>query len=516
MGLTATLCERIAATRFEDLPPETVAAARRLVLDGLAVGVAGVAEEDAVPILARCMRALGGAPVATVIGCDFRIDPVRAAALNGAAMHVLDFEPMWSPANHALSTTLPVALALAEVRGASGRDVLTALVKGIELQGWLRQASGQHSFDVLPFHPPGLVGPMGAAAAASHLLGLDPARMACAFGIAASRSGTVWSNCGTMTKSTHCGQAAAMGLEAALLAEAGFTGDAATFESPQGYAATFYRDTFNPDELLRYGSAPWRVVQPGYAIKMFPSQFGTHFAITAGLDLHARIPSAGAIRAVQLVAPCLPYVDRPRPETGLSGKFSLQYTLAAALLDGEVAIRTFTEERLNAPDMQALLGKITLRQDPAIPPKFEAMHVRVSVELTDGSVLEARCDGPRGVWGQAPISETEHLIKARDCLAAALEPEAVERCVALATRIDEQPPAQVRELMALIGAGSPGSWERGSTSTYPSTGQPSVRIARLSPAKAEGHTTPLVCLTAETGALKNHRSHRVNGDEAVG
>jgi aconitate decarboxylase len=515
MGLTTTLCERIAAARFEDLPPETVAAARRLVLDGLAVGVAGVAEEDAVPILARCMRALGGRPVATVIGCDFRIDPVRAAALNGAAMHVLDFEPMWSPATHALSTTLPVALALAEVRGASGRDVLTALVKGIELQGWLREASGQYTLDV-PFHPPGLVGPMGAVAAASHLLGLDPARMACAFGIAASRAGTLWSNVGTMTKSTHCGQAGAMGLEAALLAEAGFTGDAATFESPQGYAATFYRGTFKPDELLRYGSAPWRVVEPGYAIKMFPSQFGTHFAITAGLDLHARIPSAGAIRAVQLVSPCMPYVDRPRPETGLSGKFSLQYTLAAALLDGRVAIDTFTEERLHAPDMQALLGKITLRQDPAIPPKFEAMHVRACVELADGSVLEARCDGPRGVWGQAPISETEHLIKARDCLAATLEPDAVERCVALATRIDEQAPAQVRELMALVGAGSPRSRDGGSTSTYTSTGQPSVRIARFGVAKAEGRTTPLVCLTAETSALKQHRSHRVNGDEAVG
>jgi aconitate decarboxylase len=357
---------------------------------------------------------------------------------------------------------------------------------------------------------------MGAVAAASHLLGLDPARMACAFGIAASRAGTLWSNCGTMTKSTHCGQAAAMGLEAALLAEAGFTGDAATFESPQGYAATFYPDTFKPDELLRYGSASWRVVQPGYAIKMFPSQFGTHFAITAGLDLHARIPSADAIRAVQLVSPCLPYVDRPRPETGLSGKFSLQYTLAAALLDGEVAIRTFTEERLHAPDMQALLGKITLRQDPAIPPKFEAMHVRARVELADGSVLEARCDGPRGVWGQAPISETEHLIKARDCLAATLEPDAVERCVALATRIDEQAPAQVRELMALVGAGSTRSWERGSTSTYPSTGQPWVRIARRGPAKAENQAAPLVCITAETGALKNDRSHRVNGDREVG
>ena len=169
-----------------------------------------------------------------------RIDPVRAAALNGAAMHVLDFEPMWSPATHALSVTLPVALALAEARGLPGREVLTALVKGIEIQGWLREASGQYTPDVLKFHPPGLVGPMGAVAVASHLLRLDPERMANAFGIAASRAGSVFSNVGTMTKSTHCGQAAAMGLEAALLAEAGFTGDPETFESRLGYANTFH------------------------------------------------------------------------------------------------------------------------------------------------------------------------------------------------------------------------------------------------------------------------------------
>ncbi|HXQ53356.1 MAG TPA: MmgE/PrpD family protein, partial [Stellaceae bacterium] len=107
MGLTTELCQRIAAARFQDLPEATLAAARRLVLDGLAVALAGAVEEDAVPILATHFRRLGGAPLCTAIGCGFRTDPVRAAALNGAAMHVLDFEPMWSPATHALSTTLP-------------------------------------------------------------------------------------------------------------------------------------------------------------------------------------------------------------------------------------------------------------------------------------------------------------------------------------------------------------------------------------------------------------------------
>jgi 2-methylcitrate dehydratase PrpD len=203
MGLTATLAARIAATRYEDLSAASVAAARRLVLDGIAVAVAGT-HEDAIRILAAHQRALGGTPEATAIGFGFRTDPVRAAALNGAAMHVLDFEPMWSPATHALSTTLPVALALGEASGLAGREILTALVKGIEIQGRLREASGQFTPEQLQFHPPGLVGPMGAAVAAAHLLELDAPRLQHALGIAASRAGSVFSNAGTMTKSTHC------------------------------------------------------------------------------------------------------------------------------------------------------------------------------------------------------------------------------------------------------------------------------------------------------------------------
>jgi aconitate decarboxylase len=450
MGLTADLCERIASLGYRDIPEPALAAARRLVLDGLAVGVAGVSEEDAVPIMARTLRALGGNPVATVIGCGFRTDPVRAAAINGSAMHVLDFEPMWSPATHALSVTLPVALGLAEARGLGGEDVLTALVKGLEIQGWLREASGQYTPDVLQFHPPGLVGPMGAVVVAAHLLKLDPLRMANAFGIAGSRAGSLFGNVGTMTKSAHCGQAAAMGLEAALLAEAGFTGDTETFESPLGYANSFYKGTFKPDVMAGYGTGAWRVAEPGYAIKMFPSQFGTHFGITAGLEMHRRVADIGAVKAVTLIGPVMPYVNRPFPETGLSGKFSLQYTMASALLDGHVGIHTFTEDKLHRPEMQALLGKVTLEMDKAIPARFETMHVRLRVELNDGSVLETRCDGPRGMWGQAPIAAADHLVKVRDCLRTTLADDAVERVVALGSRIDTLTPADVAAMMGLV------------------------------------------------------------------
>ena len=450
MAVTSQLCDRIAGISYQDLGVPAIEAARRLVLDGIAVAVAGT-QEEAIHILAAHHKEQGGAAQATAIGNGFRLNTVSAAALNGAAMHVLDFEPMWSPANHALSTTLAAVLALAEARETNGREVLTALVKGLEMQGWIRQASGQFEARTLRFHPPGAAGPLGAAVAAGHILGLGPDQLANAIGIAASRAGGLMANAGTMTKSTHCGHAAALGLESALLAARGFTANIAVFEAAQGYVPALYDNGFNVEEMLGFGRAPFRVADPGYAIKMFPSQFGTHFGITAALELHPIIPEATAIRRVRLTAPVMAYVNRPLPSTGLEGKFSLQYTAASALLDGKVGIGTFTDARLARADMQDLLAMFEVRLDPAISGRFEDMHVLLRVEFDGGGVLETRCDGPRGKWGTPPISEAEHLVKVRDCLATRLEPAAVEDVIGLARQIDDLDAAGVRQLMQLAG-----------------------------------------------------------------
>ena len=107
-----------------------------------------------------------------------------------------------------------------------------------------------------------------------------------------------------MAKSTHCGHAAALGLEAALLAEQGFTANPDIFDAPRGLADAFFPD-FVAEELLRFGP-PFRVVEPGFAVKLFPSQYGTHFGITAGLAARAEVADVadpGAITAVRLHAP---------------------------------------------------------------------------------------------------------------------------------------------------------------------------------------------------------------------
>ena len=394
MGITAELCEKIVATGWGDLSEEAIQRTRRIMLDGIAVAVAGTIQEEAPEVLAKHVRNLGGTPTSTVINFGFKTSPVEAAYVNGAAMHVLDFEPMWQPANHQVSTTLPAVLALAEQRQSNGRDCLTAMVKGIEIMGWIREASHQDDIKTVRFHPPGLVGPLGAAIASSHMIGLDVEKLRCAVGIVASRAGSILANVGTMSKSTNCGHAVSEGVDAALLAECGFTANPDVIEHPRGYVASYFDERFKLEELLNYGP-PFRVTSPGYAIKMFPSQFGTHFVITAGLNLREKIGDPARIERVKLTTPMMAYIDRPCPEDGLDGKFSWQYTTACALLDGKVVMDSFTNERRFSDDMEAMLGRIDVEMRDDITGNFDEMYVLAGHAVRRHNRL-GRCDGPRG------------------------------------------------------------------------------------------------------------------------
>jgi len=294
-----------------------------------------------------------------------------------------------------------------------------------------------------------MVGPLGAAVAAAHLLGLDVTQMRHALGLAASRCGSVLANAGTMTKSTHCGLAGSLGLDAALLAKRGFTANLNVIEDPRGYAKAFFGPNAEPTLLERFGP-PWRLVEPGYAVKMFPSQFGTHFVITAALEARRRIPDPAAIEAIEIRGPVMSYVDRPQPDTGLAGKFSFQYTASCALLDGAVRIDSFSDQRRFAPDMVAMLAKVRVKQLPEIGAAFETMHVEVDVTLKDGTVVKARCNRPAGAWGEVIAPET-HLVKVRDCLARGLDGAAAERVIATVDRFEALESGAVRDLIALVG-----------------------------------------------------------------
>jgi len=447
---TRKLAERIVSIGPEALDETVLVRARQLFLDGLAVALAGTVQERPPRMIAEHVRELGGAASSSVIGFGFRTSPVQAAYVNGSSMHVLDFEPMWSPANHQLSTQLPAALALAEHLGQDGRTIALAMVKGIETMGWIRQAAWQSAPDLVRFHTPGLVGPLGAAVAAGQMLELGAEQLANALGLAASRTGSLMANAGTDTKSTHCGLAASLGLDAAMLASRGFTANTEALEHERGYVAIYHGHEHFRYELLEQFGPPFRVVSPGYAIKMFPSQYGTHFVITAALALHARIDDPSRIRSVHITVPTMPYVNRPRPATGLDGKFSFQYTTASALLDGRVKMDTFEDTMRFRPAIEALLDCTEVTMSEAIPATFEHMHVIIKVELDDGTVLEERCAGPKGKYGTPPVPKDAHLVKVRDCLRLALPEPAIEDVIGLASRLETLSAEEVKSLLAIL------------------------------------------------------------------
>ena len=457
-NLTARVCERIVACGHTPLDAQLLPAARQLFLDGIAVGVAGARLEAAPRILAEHfadpLTGTGGDTAASLLGLNARLGTVPAALVNGAAMHVLDFEPMWLPATHALSPALAPVLALGEALGSSGAKILSAMVLGIEIQGRLRAAAGPLESHELRFHPPGFVGPIGAAVAAGHLLDFDAGQFANAIGIAGSRCGGLFINLGTMTKATHCAYAAALGLEAALLTRRGFTGCPTLFDpAPQDYAQAFFPRGLAAETLLDFGQ-PFRITDPGYAIKIFPAKFSTHYAITAALMARPQIPSPDAIRTVRIIGADVPSSNRPHPRSGLDGKFSLQYTAAAALLDGHVGLASFTDERLARADMQSLLGKIETTLSRDIPSIYTAgRYLDLEVMLHDGAVIRTRCERPRGSWGAAPITEEEHHAKARDCLATYLSPNTVADCIARCDEIDYLDPQGVRMLLRMASSG---------------------------------------------------------------
>ena len=445
-NITVAIAERVAATTYESLDRATIDAVKRLVIDGISVAIAGTAD-DAPRILSAQVRALESRPEATVWGFGFRTAPQSAAFCNAASMHVLDFEPMSSPPTHAVSPTLPAAFALAEALRAPGRELVAACAKGFEMQGRVLLASSHDRGD-LPFHTPGVVGAMGSVVAASHLLHLDATQLTHALGIAASRCSGLSANTGSMVKCTHCGNASSAGVEAALLAKRGFIANPRIFDAERGYVATFFPKHFDADALLAFGR-PYRCVDPGMALKFYPSKYPTHFAISAALDARRQLTGGSSIRTVRILTPDIEDADRPQPRSGLEGKFSFQYTAAAALLDGRVGIDTFTDTRRFAADMVAMLDRTRVIRNPQVSRDTRNMRLEIEVETSEGTIVRGICTAPPGSWG-LPVDAALHRAKITDCLRVRFDESRILQLITLVDGLETLSSDRLGELATLL------------------------------------------------------------------
>ena len=428
MDITKGIGAYIAASNIENFPSEAVEAAKGAIMDCLACMLAGSKEELA-DILCGYVATEGSAPVASVVGRGFRTSAANAALVNGAMAHALDYDDITQiTKTHPTAVLLPAALAVAEEVGATGHDMLLGYMTGFEVACAVGESLSEAYYDDLGWHPTGPLGALGAAAAASKIMGMGPDQAAMAISLAASQSSGLRQNFGTMTKPFHAGDAARAGVAAARLVAQGFTASQDALEGRFGFIRAFSGGQgFDADRIVENLESKCYLVESGIEVKKYPCCGSAHLALDATFGLL----SQGAIdpETVEKIEVMVDF-DPPRslihsrPESSLEGKFSMQYCLSAALLDLRVGLNSFSDEQVMRPSAQSLIPRIDMRRIPGNEgkPSWTEGYNEVDVYLNDGTVLRrqahrANSGALRGVSMQ-DIRE-----KFRDCASLCL-PEA--------------------------------------------------------------------------------------------
>jgi len=287
----------------------------------------------------------------------------------------------------------------------------------------------------------------GATAACCHLMRLDAARTATALAIAASFASGIKANFGTMTKPLHVGHTAHNALFAAMLARDGFTANHEAMEHKQGFLEVFNGPgTYNTEAMLKDWGNPYDVVRPGPGFKQYPCCGSTHPPLDALLALRAEhaMPADKIVRIDSWTHPRrLAHTNRPDPESGLDAKFSVQYCLARAVLQGQIRLEDFEGDAYDDPTVRALMTRIhaDARTD-------EALGAEVRVTFADGQVISQKVSAALGRGPDNPMPEGALAAKFANCASRALPPAAVARLQTLLETLETAP--SVKAVVAAI------------------------------------------------------------------
>ncbi|MEX2525856.1 MAG: MmgE/PrpD family protein [Gammaproteobacteria bacterium] len=389
-------------------PEEALDSAYRELIDTIAVIIPGAVSPVAEKVLGRARQ--WGPGDCTAAGSTDRLALPWAAMINATAGHALDFDDNFDPAKAHVSTVLwPAILAVAEQEGSSPRDCLDAYIVALQIQGRIGQGLNP-PHRKRGWHSTATTGALGAAAATARLLRLDAERSAMALSLATSTAGGFMSQFGTMAKPLHAGNAAKGGILSACFAQDGMTAGWHTLDGPTGMNTLMV----GPDrEELRaairepeHGQTltfetesigePLLIIENKFRVKRFPTCGSAHRSLDAMLALLEEHGfRAEDIERIDVHAPAmhLKNLMYERPETGLQGKFSVEYPLACVIIKGECILDDFTDEALARPAYRALFERI--HRHPNDLPET-GFSTTIKVTLKDGRVVEKSVSMPLG------------------------------------------------------------------------------------------------------------------------
>ena len=379
-----------------------------------------------------------------------------AALFNGIAAHALDFDDASSPmSGHPSIALLPCLIALAEVRHIEGIRVASAYVVGFEVCCKLGRALDLTHYS-RGWHMTATMGTIGATAACGHLLGFDAERITHAIGLALAQTGGTRENFGTDAKAFQAGQANAAAIRAVLLAERGFTASPHALDGGAGFTKLYSGGENIAPALATLGSQPLEIDGSGIEVKKYPACYGIHRPLDGLFDLMAErsfeLEDVERIDIETSYGVLAPLVRHP-PRNGTEGKFSMEYTIAAAIADRGVRLSSYSDEAVTRPSIAPYLGRIATREVTAtMIPRWAS----IAVVFKDGQIRKRRIDALRGS-PQSPLSDEELLAKVSDCISwgcSSVRPadllEATQRLGTTSTRdliaMIERPNLQAQEL----------------------------------------------------------------------
>jgi 2-methylcitrate dehydratase PrpD len=397
--VTSAISSFVAELNWADVPEPARVAARRTAANVIGLSV-GAAHDPAADAVLAAAADLGQQGTAQVLGRSEQLTAPWAALVNGLTAHVEDFDDTYlSCILHPGAPIVPAALAAAELAGADGATLMAAVVAGVEVASRLGDCLWPTHFD-RGWHVTATAGPIGAACAAARVLGLGATRTSAAIAIAATQAAGHTEQLGSMTKSFQVGRAAATGVEAALMAEQGFTGPVEPLAGRRGMAALMAAEVdWTPMDDL---GSRWLV--ESNALKPYSCGIVSHPVIDAGKRLRDQGVDPGQLESVTLeVHPrVLDVMGVTDPETGLRSKFSVYHCFAVGLVRGAGGPSEFSDASAVDPQIQQVRKLVTVKLDPLLA----ADSCRMTAALAGGKTIDLTIEHATGSTS-APMTDEE-------------------------------------------------------------------------------------------------------------
>ncbi len=408
---------------FDDIPLEARHIAQRCIMDTIAVSTAGTKTHISQSIRAHAASVYSSGDC-SVIGETARLSMPGAALANGVAAHALDFDDTsYAGVVHGSAIVLSALLAAAEHADISGADFLIAFIAGSEVIYALGLTVSDHHY-LKGWWATSTLGAIGAAAATAKALGLGREKTAKAIALAAVQANGMSAMFGSDAKPLIAGQAARLGVEAALLANAGIDAPQTAFEDPRGFLALMNDGINNPDGLRELGQT-WRLVDPGIAIKYVPVYSAAHAAIEATQYLIASNElDVEQIKTVMCHVPHLVKISlvHAQPATPSQAQFSMGFAIGAILAFGTLGPSHINKKTLANKELIDAMSKVTMIEDnelngPEFQPHFPEC-CRVTLTMKDGQSFAHFTQAATGMPGN-PLSDEALLAKFTSCMAFA-------------------------------------------------------------------------------------------------